>query len=370
MKTGMTIEKFASEIERRDDAQRDFVLGTPDILYYPATEPETEDGAHGPEFLSLEGQPFGINEVCHRQLATHHNVPWAYYRRMLEECPSLLGENINHWLAQLKVDSKGKESIDRRMVRTLDGVARAYLSNKYLRFDHKPFSEIVLPVLAEHNAKVKSCDLTDSHLFLKFTFPSLRVELNPGQGDWYEPGGQISNSETGQGKSKGKVWFFREICKNGMGIYNHVAEYGRVHLGSAIDELGEIESAETQRYIVQATASQIRDSINAMVNPETIERIIESMRATTEVNIPGEQKIPEAMEQLGKALKLTEDERGSMLRHLIEGGDLSQYGIIQAVTRTAEDLPSYDRATEVESIGGKLLATSPSKFRQLCTVLK
>jgi len=34
-----------------------------------------------------------------------------------------------------------------------------------------------------------------------------------------------------------------------------------------------------------------------------------------------------------------------LLRHLIEGGDLSQYGLINAVTRTAEDAKFYDRAS-------------------------
>jgi len=35
----------------------------------------------------------------------------------------------------------------------------------------------------------------------------------------------------------------------------------------------------------------------------------------------------------------------SVLRDLIEGGNLSQYGLINALTRTAEDAKSYDRAT-------------------------
>ena len=41
-----------------------------------------------------------------------------------------------------------------------------------------------------------------------------------------------------------------------------------------------------------------------------------------------------------------------MLRHLIEGGDLSAYGLVNAVTHFAQDVDDYDRATEFEALGG------------------
>jgi hypothetical protein len=39
----------------------------------------------------------------------------------------------------------------------------------------------------------------------------------------------------------------------------------------------------------------------------------------------------------------------------LRGDDLSQFGLINAVTRTAQDIPCYDRATEFEAMGGELL---------------
>ena len=44
-----------------------------------------------------------------------------------------------------------------------------------------------------------------------------------------------------------------------------------------------------------------------------------------------------------------------MLRHLIEGGDLTRYGLFNAITRAAADLDSYDRATEFERFGGQVV---------------
>ena len=44
-----------------------------------------------------------------------------------------------------------------------------------------------------------------------------------------------------------------------------------------------------------------------------------------------------------------------MLRHLITAGDLSGYGLVNAVTHYSQDVDDYDRATEFESLGGKLI---------------
>ena len=51
---------------------------------------------------------------------------------------------------------------------------------------------------------------------------------------------------------------------------------------------------------------------------------------------------------------MSESESGGVLKHLIAGGDLSGYGIMNAVTRQAEDVDNYDRATEFERFGGMI----------------
>jgi hypothetical protein len=53
---------------------------------------------------------------------------------------------------------------------------------------------------------------------------------------------------------------------------------------------------------------------------------------------------------------LTNDEKGSVLRALVEGGDLSVWGLANAVTIVAQEAPTYDRSTDLEAVGGQLLA--------------
>ena len=88
------------------------------------------------------------------------------------------------------------------------------------------------------------------------------------------------------------------------------------------------------------------------------------MRGTTERKLEGD--VTKAVEVLSNRLSLTQDEQSSVLRHLIEGGDLSEYGFINAVTRTVEDAKSYDRATEFKMAGATtVLDLNPTEWRDL-----
>ena len=63
-----------------------------------------------------------------------------------------------------------------------------------------------------------------------------------------------------------------------------------------------------------------------------------------------------AVERIGELKGLTEGERSGVLRHLIEGGDLTTWGLHSAVTRYSQDVDDYGRATDLELLGGELLA--------------
>jgi hypothetical protein len=69
------------------------------------------------------------------------------------------------------------------------------------------------------------------------------------------------------------------------------------------------------------------------------------------------------VEATARRLTLTEGEKSSVLRHLIRGGDLSAWGLANAVTRTAEDVADYDRATELEAAGGRVIELGPVDWR-------
>lgn len=69
-------------------------------------------------------------------------------------------------------------------------------------------------------------------------------------------------------------------------------------------------------------------------------------------------------------LGLKEAEAASMLDHLIRGGDFTRYGLHNAVTRTAQDLESYDRASELERLGGRIIELPAKDWRTLAVTAK
>ena len=53
-----------------------------------------------------------------------------------------------------------------------------------------------------------------------------------------------------------------------------------------------------------------------------------------------------------------------ILRSLIEGGDLSAWGLLNAVTAQAHTA-EYDRAVEFEAAGGTLLTLAPTEWSRM-----
>ena len=91
--------------------------------------------------------------------------------------------------------------------------------------------------------------------------------------------------------------------------------------------------------------------------------LIDAMSDQTRQFIKGDPV--KAIQVLGEATVMSKDEQSSVLRHLIEGGDLSRFGLMNAVTRTAEDVQSYDRATEIETLGGRILDLAANDWQRI-----
>jgi hypothetical protein len=158
MKSGITLQELAATIESQKALKHDFVLPTaalsvfatnhgdenkaPEVrLAMPVTGVAMVDRheyreASSPNDMVAHGYNQGglaIRPIMHGQLSDKLGIPKKYYDRMQAEAPALLAENINNWLGAA-VDTKGRP--EQRMVRTLDGTARAFLSKSYNRLDN------------------------------------------------------------------------------------------------------------------------------------------------------------------------------------------------------------------------------------------
>ena len=50
---------------------------------------------------------------------------------------------------------------------------------------------------------------------------------------------------------------------------------------------------------------------------------------------------------------------------MIEGGDTSQYGLLNAVTAYSQDVSDYDRASELEELGGKIVDLTEAEWKPI-----
>lgn len=352
MKSQYTLTELAQQLESRAKEKADFVISTKDI--------SMDDNAQvnfGAAFPNAPGalRTFNPNEIMHQQVALHTEIPQKYYNRMLET-PSgreLLAENVNHWL-----HTQPKN----RMVRTIGNTARAFLSDKFLRIDNEQIAEQVLPVLMEAGAQVRSTAITEKRMYIKAVLFEMQLEVK--KGDVVCAGVSISNSEVGMGAVNISPFIERLVCTNGM--VRNDSKFSARHVGGRVSQGEEIYALLSREAIQaddRAILLKVRDVVRASFDQVRFETYVNNMREATEQRIEGDPV--EAVKLLSKQNQFNEFEQGSVLRHLIEGGDLSRWGLLNAVTRTAQDVAEYDRSHELETLGGDMLVMPQQQWTAL-----
>ena len=352
MKSGLTIESLAAEILRQKDAKEDYMVDT-QFLQMDASGDDVVLRVLD-ENKDDQIEPLDIGEIAHRQIGTHLSIPAKYYAKMLAEKPELLCANVNSWM---------EDSPSKRMLRVLDGKARAFLSNRYLRLDHYEIVSAILPILGEMpDAQFESCQITEGHLYIKVVNPRLQAEVTPG--DIVQSGLIISNSEVGLGSVTVQPLVYRLVCSNGM-IVNDAATK-RNHIGRAnnSDENFLLYSEKTLKADDHAFLLKIQDTVRAAVDEAQFARVVGMMQeaSTAQMNTAD---VPGLVKLASREFGITESEESGVLQHLIEDGNLTLYGLSNAVTRFSQDVESYDRATDLEGIGYNILTMPTNTWNRL-----
>lgn len=343
MKQHLNLNQLAAELTRQQEVKRDYIASTAAMRVDFTSDASKRLGIGG-----KVDEEFALTEHAHRQLAGRLSIPWKFYQRMADDHPDLLERDINELFAR---------EPENRMVRTLDGQVRAFLSSRYRRLDNFELAEHVLPVLGEQELDVarSSFAITDTRLYMKVVFPRIEGEVR--KGDVVQSGVLISNSEIGAGVLRITPLVFRLVCLNGMIAGESVDQFKRTHLGKELEVegvAGQLYRTATIEAADKALWMEVEDLTRATASPEVFGGLVERMRGAADATIEGNPV--EAVEVLASRFNLTEEEQGGILGHLVRGGDMSQWGLLNAVTRHAQDDGlSYERSTELEEIGGKVL---------------
>ena len=338
-KLGLNINELAQKITDQAEKKVDMVVDSRSMQLLPVEQDDVTTNA--PVLMSIDdSKQMEITSTAHRQLATRLQIPYAYYERVMNNNPVLLAENVNNWLGQTQ---------NKRMIRTYqaDGstvwdLMRADLSNKYLTFDNEDVAEAVLPVMFDEKLEIISSNVTEKKLYIKAVTDKLTGEIE--KGDVVRGGVIVSNSEVGYGSVNVQAFIERLVCMNGM-----IAEtsFRRRHIGSSHD-ITDLLSRDTLNKTSDALVGQVQDVVRNVLSNEGFNNVLGKLRETTETEIA---KPIDAVEIIQKQFRFTEDEKDSVLNHLIKGGDTTKWGLTNAVTRTSQDLEDYDRATEFEGFG-------------------
>jgi hypothetical protein len=335
MMQGKTLTDLTTEVTRQANSRRDFVSRLSAFDFTPN------------QTILLQGQgEFGINDIAHDQIAAHAQVPRQHYDRLRQIDPEL-------WACEMTVLTRHNQPQQKRLIRTLDNKARAYLSDRYRCIDNIDLMEQLLPALMDRkDLRFASAEVTERNLYIKVVSDELQGEVKAG--DVVRMGLLIKNSEVGLGSVMVAPFSERLICTNGA-THTEMGQR-KAHLGRSLegDESFQVFTDETRKADDRAFFLKIRDVISSTLSGNTLKILLEDMRASAAEKIEADPV--KLIDHVGYNNGFTDAERGAALKHLIAGADLSRWGLANAVTRLAQDSATYDRASELEALGGSLMS--------------
>ena len=346
MKTGRPLPEVLTELKRQNEAKRDYVSPSSFLAF--------QDGKLTMDHVGpKDSMSFGMTDLFHRQVGAALSIPAKYYDLMRKEKPDLLAANVNSWLGDREQSY---------MIRTMDGNARAFLSDHYRRIDNLEVASATLPLFAGvEGMEVMSSEVTEHRLYLKVVDHRREVTC---VGDRVQFGIVISNSEVGLGAVSVQPLVYTLACTNGM-IVNSLGER-KTHVGRQVRALEDgfaIYSDETLEAEDKAFLLKLRDVATAVFDEARQNMIVDKLTEAAGARITG--RVQDVVELTGRNFGLSIPEQDDVLNYLIQGGDLSLHGLSNAITRASQDVPSYDRATEMEGIGWTVATMPASQWKEM-----
>jgi hypothetical protein len=354
MKTGKSLVDMANELTRIHETAKDFIVPVSKMQAVPL-----ESGV-GLEFQNGELHNYGLNNWSTTQGAAFTDIPSAYLNRISQENPALAANALNHGFSMQKDE--------RRMIRTVDGKVRGFLSPKYRRLDGYDLLGAVFPTLQENGLTVAASELTERRLYLKALSPKLLLEVK--KGDMVQYGITISTSDVGAGAFRVEPFVYRLDCLNGMISATTLRKYHRGKDVGESDDAQELYSDRTKELSDAAFWCQVNDIVKGSLDPAFFEREVDKLRIAAEMPIKN-YDLESVVELTAKAVNLPLGK--SRLQNIVaalangnEGAGLTQYGLINSFTRAAyDDSESFDDSIEMERAAGKILTLAMGQWKRI-----
>jgi|GEM_PF-4975436 len=289
---------------------------------------------------------WATGEMCQRL-----RIPRQYWDRCPDRVKALNG---NYWLH----NAMGEDGLDTRdgsgLLRYRAGRSledggdgkdelRAFLTDRYTPVNNIEVAEVLLDAVGTNPMELapgdKSFMLDDLTMFIRMLYPGIEIEVRPG--DTLKLGLQIGNSEVGARRVTIEAFLFRGMCSNGMIFgYQGVAKYEHVHRGidrnDLLNKLNEVAAEVASKQALIGECLHHGANVSVEKPEERIKRLVAEAGY-------GE-------DQQKQAITYWEQDEAAP-------SDATRYGVMNALTRLAQDLPQQKRV-ELETAAGSWLVAA------------
>jgi hypothetical protein len=283
-----------------------------------------------PELIPFSGPgprtngPLVLKDHALRQLCTRIGVPYSFFNK----CPPALQEFNVAWFMQNMDKEKDV------MLRIVKGnEIRAIVSDRYAPFDDIELFRILADFM-DGTEEVVLQEFTEIGSHVRITWPTRAEEVQPG--DIVEQGIHIANSEVGVRSVTIIGVVHRLKCKNGLiarekkgGFrgYRHIGDPERIR--SNVKQVIEDVKHDSEKLMVKFRQSLVKEIAQPI----------------------------EMIDRLAADHELSKEEYEAILSSFMNEPSKNLFGVVNAVSNSAQRCGDADRRFEIESLASNVLDT-------------
>jgi hypothetical protein len=273
-------------------------------------------------------------------------MPWV--RDLL-----MRAEGEDAWGARLAAQSLNEafsRNGSRHLIRSVDGVARGVVSDKFKRIDARPIVDAALAAFQAVGLQPYDGRWLETKLEIQAIVPQL---FRPAPGEIIAFGLSLRTSDYGDGAFDVRAFMLRPACANGM---IGTSELRAIHSGKRLSEDLQL-SQRTYDLDTKTMASATDDVVRHALSPEKIETRLLGMRAAYE------REVDPARAQAALRKAMTKEETDSVIAHfkspdvvgLPPGNNALR--MANAISWLANVTKNERRALELQEIAGDWIPT-------------
>ena len=236
------------------------------------------DEANESDHLEIHMRAKGLDVKLHRnavsQICTYTGLPIKYADKLVAPGEhrgrrmEMLTGHLNQWMEM--------HQGEKRLVRSLDGEARAFLSDKYKRIDSIAVVDTFSTAMKDIGARPyadRASGLGAYATDLRWSISGVLPQVFRTTRDAVAVGVQLRNSDYGRGRLELSLYLIRLWCLNGC-TANDVMK--KTHVGSRLDENIEY-SAKTYELDTAASTSALKDAIADVMGERKVKALVDGI---------------------------------------------------------------------------------------------